>query len=155
MKASIELLGALQTALTDELTALDQYAPHRGRAEAWGYGVFVGYIDERIGDERKHAEALIRRMYELEGVPNTVARNPVSVASDLMNGLLSDRLAEMGAIAKYNAAIKIAVEQGDNATRDLLVSILKDEDDHLIDIEKRLVQIAQTQLPQWLSLQIG
>ena len=42
-----------------------------------------------------------------------------------------------------------------SATRALLEGILKDEDDHLLDIEKRLVQIAQVQLAQWLSLQIG
>ena len=155
MQASTQMIDALNALLADELTAIDQYISHRGRAAAWGYGVFVTYIDERIADEQAHAELLIKRIYELEGVPNTVRRNTVTVAADLFNGLGNDRLAEIGAVAKYNEAIALAEASGDNATRALLEGILKDEDDHLLDIEKRLVQIAQVQLAQWLSLQIG
>lgn len=155
MQASTPIIDTLNALLTDELTAIDQYISHQGRAAAWGYGVFVTYIDERISDERSHAELLIKRIYELEGVPNTVLRNTVTVAADLFNGLGNDRLAEIGAVAKYNEAIDLAEACGDNATRALLEGILKDEDDHLLDIEKRLVQIAQVQLAQWLSLQIG
>ena len=155
MRATIELLDALNVLLADELTAIDQYSPHVGRAESWGYAKHAAYIAERRDDERKHADMLIRRIYELEGVPVTTTRNEVRTNSDLFNALLDDRMAEIGAIAKYNAAIKIAVQSGDDATRDMLTSILKDEDDHLLDLEKLLVQIAQVQLPQWLSMQIS
>lgn len=155
MKDPAGMIAQLNTLLADELTAIDQYNPHRGRAQAWGYGVFVTYIDERIDDEIKHSRALIRRIYELGGTPDTVARNEVYHAANMLEGLTHDRAAEQGAIEKYNTAIAFATATGDNATRDLLVDILKDEDDHLIDIEKRLVQIAQTQYPQWLSTQIG
>jgi len=155
MKASTQLIDALNTLLTDELTAIDQYAPHEGRAQTWGYGIFAAYVAERTEDERKHAKALIQRIYELEGTPDTRTRNPVAYTTSLLDGLSHDRAAEVGAIAKYNSAIAIAVSLGDNATRDMLVANLKDEDDHLLDIEKRLVQAAQVTPAQWLSTQIG
>lgn len=154
MKGPGNLIDALNGLLTDELTAIDQYAPHEARAETWGYKVFVEYIAERIADERKHAKALIQRIYELEGVPDTKTRNPVHQSADLIAGLGLDLTAEQGAIKKYNAAIELAVAVGDNVTRDLLVANLKDEDDHLLDIEKRLEQIQQVQAGQWLSTQI-
>lgn len=155
MKSNPEMIAVLNALLTDELTALDQYKPHEARAHTWGFGVFVTYIDERIADEEKHAKALIRRIYELEGVPDTVARNPVNVApNDIIDGLRNDREAEIGAIAKYNEAIRMATEYGDNATRDMLEDNLKDEDDHLVDIEKRLVQVVMVTPAQWLSTQI-
>lgn len=156
MKSNPQMIAALNALLADELTAIDQYKPHEARAQTWGFDVFVTYIAERIGDEEKHAKALIRRIYELEGVPDTVARNPVNVApNDIIDGLRNDREAEIGAIAKYNEAIRMAADSGDNATRDMLEGILKDEDDHLIDIEKRLVQAALVTPAQWLSTQIG
>ena len=156
MNATKNLLEQLQVLLTDELTALDLYSPHRGFAAARGYGTFVGYIDERIGDERKHADMLVKRIYELEGTPDTVARNSLpEQTADLFEGLMQDRQAEIGAIIKYNVAIATAVASGDNATRDILAGILADEDDHLLDIERRLIQITQVTRPQWLSLQIG
>lgn len=156
MQTTPRILTELQIALADELTALDLYTPHQGKAEAWGYGVFVTYIAERTDDERKHVQRLIKRICELGGTPDTTARNPLpEPAGDLITGLHQDRLAEMGAIAKYNHAVQIATEDGDNATRAMLEEILQDEDDHLLDIERRLVQIAQVTAPQWLSMQIG
>ena len=145
------MVASLNGLLTDELTALDQYIPHKQRAVTWGYTAFVEYIEERIADERKHAEGLVKRIYEIGGTPDTVKRNLVIVGADLPGGL--DRVAEEGAIAKYNTAIELAAKCCDNATRDLLAANLKDEDDHLRDIEMRLVQIAQMQPDQWLSTQ--
>lgn len=155
MKSNPQMIAALNALLADELTAIDQYAPHLGRASQWGFKVFVDYIQERLDDERKHAAMLIKRIYELEGEPDTVARNPVNVSqADIIAGLTFDKAAEEGAIQKYNDAIKIAQASNDDATREMLTAILKDENDHLVDIEARLVQAALVTPAQWLSTQI-
>ena len=52
----------------------------------------------------------------------------------------------MSAVANYNAAIKLAVEVGDNATKEILDGILLDEDSHVDVIEEKLDQVAQ-----WVS----
>ena len=60
----------------------------------------------------------------------------------------------MGAVKSYNAGIKLAVEVADNATKELLESILKDEDGHVDNIEAQLDQIKQMGLPQYLTNQV-
>jgi bacterioferritin len=67
----------------------------------------------------------------------------------------NDLAAEMGAIKSYNAAIKLAVEVGDNATKEMLDSILNDEDGHVDEIETQQDQIKQMGLPTYLNNQVG
>jgi len=47
------------------------------------------------------------------------------------------------AVKAYNAAIKLAQDAGDNATKEILDSILKDEDSHVDEIETQQDQIKQ------------
>jgi bacterioferritin len=63
--------------------------------------------------------------------------------------------AENGAIQGYNDGIKLAVEVGDNGTRELLESILKDEEDHIDWIEAQFDQIKQMGIQVYLSEQIS
>ncbi len=55
----------------------------------------------------------------------------------------NDRVAEEGAIKGYNESIRLAVEVGDNGTRELFESILKEEEDHIDGLEAQLDQITQ------------
>jgi len=43
---------------------------------------------------------------------------------------------------------------GDHATRDMLVDILNDEDEHIDEIEELMDQIEQMTLPIFLSTQV-
>jgi bacterioferritin len=56
-------------------------------------------------------------------------------------------------IKSYNAAIKLAGEVGDYATRELLEKILQDEDAHIDEIEEIMDQIKQMTLPVFLTTQ--
>ena len=67
----------------------------------------------------------------------------------------NDHAAEVTAIAHYNAGIKLAVELADNGTRELLESILKDEEGHIDWIEAQLGQIEQMSLQNYLVEQLG
>ena len=65
----------------------------------------------------------------------------------------NDRQAEEAAIRDYNADIGLAAELGDNGTRDLLQSILTDEEDHLDWLETQLDQIKQMGIQIYLTEQ--
>ena len=60
----------------------------------------------------------------------------------------------MGAVKSYNAGILLAGEVKDYATREILESILKDEDGHVDEIEANQDQIAQMGLPIYLANQV-
>jgi bacterioferritin len=58
------------------------------------------------------------------------------------------------AIRGYNGTIRLAVEVGDNNTRELLKSILNKEEDHIDWLEAQLDQIKQMGLQNYLAEQI-
>jgi bacterioferritin len=155
MKGNAQLLQSLNGLLADELGAINQYMVHAEMVENWGYMKLGKMIQTRAITEMKHAEKLIARILFLEGIPTVNKLSEIHIGSDIPKQFDNDHAAEMGAIKSYNAAIKLAVEVSDNATKEILDSILNDEDGHVDEIEAQQDQIKQMGLPQYLSIQIG
>jgi bacterioferritin len=155
MKGNSQLLAALNGLLADELGAISQYMVHSEILENWGYGKLGKMLEKRAITEMKHAEKLIGRILFLEGVPIVDKLSPIHIGSDVPKQFDNDLAAEMGAVKSYNAAIKLAVDVADNATKELLDAILKDEDDHVDEIETQQDQVRQMGLPQYLTNQVG
>jgi bacterioferritin len=155
MKGNEKLLKTLNSLLADELGAISQYMVHAEMVENWGYGKLNKMIRARAVTEMKHAEKLIERILFLEGIPIVDKLSAIHIGADVPKQFNNDLAAEMGAIRSYNAAIKLAQEVADNATKEILDSILNDEDGHVDEIEAQQDQIKQMGLPQYLSIQIG
>ena len=64
-----------------------------------------------------------------------------------------DQEAELAAVHAYNAAIRLAHEVDDQATADLLTTILKMEEGHGDWAEKQRVQFQQMGLENYLANQ--
>jgi bacterioferritin len=155
MKGNAQLLKALNGLLADELGAINQYMVHAEMVENWGYMKLGKMIQSRAVTEMKHAEKLIGRILFLEGTPIVSKLSDIHIGADVPKQFNNDHVAEIGAVKSYNAAIKLAADVSDNATKELLDSILKDEDGHVDEIEAQQDQIKQMGLPQYLSNQIG
>lgn len=151
MKGKPEIIEKLNFLLADELTAVNQYFVHAEECGDWGYGVLHGSIEKRSIDEMKHAEKLISRILFLEGTPVVDKLNKMHIADSVPGMLENDKNAEVEAIKNYNEAIKLASELLDNGTKELLDSILKDEESHLDYIEEQLDQIEQMGLEHYLT----
>jgi len=155
MKGNSQLVQAMNGLLADELAAINQYMVHSEIAENWGYNKLGKMIEKRAVTEMKHAEKLIGRIIFLEGIPIVDKLSPIHIGSDVPKQFDNDLAAEMGAIKSYNAAIKLAQEVGDNATKEILDSILNDEDAHVDEIETQQDQVKQMGLAQYLINQVG
>jgi bacterioferritin len=155
MKGNEQLIKALNGLLADELTAINQYMVHSEMAENWGYEKLGKMIQTRAIVEMKHAEKLIGRILFLEGTPTVSKLNDLHIGAEVPKQFENDLGFEMTAVKGYNAAIKLAAEVADNATKELLESILKDEDGHVDQIEAQLDQIKHMGLPQYLTNQVG
>ncbi|MBP2636125.1 MAG: bfr [Firmicutes bacterium] len=155
MKGNSQLIETLNSLLADELSAINQYIVHSEMCANWGYEKLHARFEKRAIDEMKHAEKLIARILFLEGIPVVSNLNPIHIGSDVIKQLENDHIAEEGAIAAYNAAIKLAGEVNDFATRELLEDILKDEDDHIDKIEELQDQVSHMTLPIFLTTQVG
>lgn len=155
MKGNDKLIKALNGLLADELTAINQYVVHSEMAENWGYGKLKKSVRARSITEMKHAEKLIERILFLEGTPIVGDLNKIHIGADVPKQLANDLSAEMTAVEGYNRAIKLAADVGDNATKEILEDILKDEDGHVNEIEEKLDQLKQMGVPQFLAIQAG
>jgi bacterioferritin len=155
MKGNPKLLDSLNSLLADELTAINQYMVHSEMAENWGYDRLSKMVRDRAIVEMKHAEKLIERILFLEGTPIVSKLRDIHIGSDIPKQFTNDLAAEMTAVKGYNDAIRLAVEVGDNATKDILESILEQEDDHVDEIETQQDQITQMGLAQYLNRQVS
>jgi len=154
MKGNKKLLEHLNIRLAEELTAINQYMVHSEMCDAWGYGKLHKVIEKRAIDEMKHAEKLIARILFLEGRPIVSDLNKIHIGAEIPKMHENDRAAEEGAIKGYNESIQFAAEVGDNGTRDLLVAILKEEEDHIDNLEAQLDQISQMGIQNYLVEQL-
>jgi bacterioferritin len=154
MKGDPKLIKTMNSLLADELTAINQYMVHSEMCDSWGYEKLHETIEKRAIQEMKHAESLIGRILFLEGIPVVSELKKIFIGAEVPKMLEFDRKAEFEAIKAYNAAIKLAGEVGDFATRELLEKILQDEDKHIDEIEELMDQVKQMTLPIFLTTQI-
>jgi bacterioferritin len=155
VKGNTKLIDVLNSLLADELTAVNQYMVHGEVCENWGYEKLHGHFQKRAVDEMKHAEKLIGRIIFLEGIPIVSEYRKITIGSEVPKQLDNDHVLEESAIKSYNDAIKFAGDVGDFATREILESILQDEDRHIDGIEELQDQLKQMGLPVFLSAQIA
>ncbi|NCF69248.1 MAG: bacterioferritin, partial [Chloroflexi bacterium] len=144
------LLTALNQLLADELTAISQYMVHSEMCDNWGYDKLHKAIEQQAHDEMHHAEWLIQRVIFLEGAPVVSKLNPILIGQTVMDMIGHDQEAELAAVRAYNAAIRLAHEVNDQATADLLTTILKMEEGHSDWAEKQRAQIEQMGLENYL-----
>jgi bacterioferritin len=155
MKGNAKVIATLNSLLADELTAVNQYMVHSEMCDNWGYGHLHEKIEKRAIDEMKHAEKLIARIIFLEGIPKVNVLNKIAIGKDVQTQIQNDHMAEADAIKQYNAAVQQALELSDNGTREILDSILKDEEDHIDWLEAQMDQINQMGIQNYLVEQIG
>jgi bacterioferritin len=154
MQGNPKVIAELNTALKEELTAINQYFLHAEMCENWKYDKLGDYIKKQSIDEMKHAEVLIERILFLDGTPNMTDLLHITVGKNVKEQLASDLNLEIEAVGMYNRAIEVAREQGDNASRELFERLLKDEEEHVDWLEAQLHQIDEMGYERYLSQQI-
>lgn len=155
MKGNERIIAVLNDLLADELTAINQYMVHSEMCANWQFERLHEVIEKRAIEEMKHAEMHIARLLFLEGMPIVSDLKKMHIGENVEVQLKNDLSSELGAIAAYNQAIRLAVEVDDNGTREMLESILKDEENHLDWLEAQLDQIKQMGIQIYLNRQVA
>jgi bacterioferritin len=154
MKGNDKILAVLNDLLSDELTAINQYIVHSEMCADWRYEKLHKAIEGRAIEEMGHAEKLIVRILFLEGTPIVSNLKKMHIGANVEEQHRNDRASEVEAVAAYNAAIKLAVEVGDNGSREMFEATLTDEEAHLDWLEAQLDQIEQMGLQNYLVEQV-
>ena len=154
MKGNEKILAALNNLLSDELTAISQYMVHSEMCDNWRYAELHKHIEERAITEMKHAERLIARILFLDGTPVVSNLKKINIGATIEAQFDNDLAAEYGAVKGYNDGIRLAYELGDNGSRELMDSILTDEEDHVDWLEAQIGQVKLMGLQTYLVEQV-
>lgn len=154
MQGSPKVLAALNEALKEELTAINQYFLHGEMCENWHYSKLADHIRKESIDEMRHAEALIERILFLDGIPIMTEAMQLTIGSNVQAQLESDLKLEINAVAMYNRFVQLARDEADNASRELFERLLRDEERHVDWLEAQIHQIRELGYERYLSQQI-
>jgi bacterioferritin len=155
MKGKAEVLEVLQKMLKEELGSISQYFVHAEMLENWGYERLSGNTRKISINEMKHAETLIERILFLEGTPNLAELPKLNIGKDVKSQLENDLTLEKGAIVDYNAGVATCRNVGDNASADIIKTILEVEEEHADFFETQLSLIEQMGMANYLAQQLA
>lgn len=155
MKGNQKVIAVLNALLADELAARDQYFIHSRMLSEWGLTRAAERIAHEMEDETEHADALIRRILFLEGVP-AMTPSKLDVGADLQDIFTKDLAVEMLVVRNLREAIALCEAEQDYVTREILVKMLDDtEEDHAHWLEQQLGLIRMVGLQNYLQSQMA
>lgn len=142
MKGSQTIIDALNSVLTKELTAINQYFLHARMLQNWGLEKIGKLEYEASIDEMKHADMVIKRILFLEGLPNLQKLDKLKIGQSVTEVIEADLEVEYSAVPHLKKCIQQAESEHDYVTRDLFLDILKSEEHHIdwLETQRDLVK---------------
>lgn len=128
MQGDPRIIDLLNQVLRKELTGINQYFIHSRMCKNWVYAVLTKVDYEESLGEMKHAAKIIERILFLDGVPNLSDYDPILIGQSVKQQIDHDLSLEMAALAVLRPGIRLCLEAGDHATRELLEHIVEDEE---------------------------
>ena len=153
MQGDKKVIDFLNQALTNELTAINQYWLHYRVLKNWGVEKLAEYERHESIDEMKHADTLADRILFLEGLPNFQALHKLKVGETVEEILKADLALEMEAVPLLKDAIAHSEGVRDYTSREVFERILESEEEHVDYIETQFEMISRMGLQNYIQLQ--
>jgi len=154
MQGDKKAIEHLNSALKNELTAINQYFLHARMLKDWGLSHLAGKEHDASLDEMKHADQLIQRILFLEGLPNLQDLGKLLIGENAQEILECDLKLEHQALPDLRTAIEYCEGAGDYVSRELFSSILASEEEHIDWLETQLALIERVGLQNYQQSQI-
>lgn len=156
MKGNTKIIDILNSLLTCELSAADQYFIHSRMYEDWGFKKLHERIAHEQEEELEHASRLVERILFLEGTPNVASRDALKVGKDVPEMLTNDLQVEYEVGQALKDAIAVCELEKDYQTREILEVLLRDtEEDHTYWLEQQLGLINKIGTQNYLQAQMS
>jgi bacterioferritin len=142
----------LQTALSMELTAVNQYLLHAHTLEDWGLDKLAARMRAEMQEELGHAGQFIDRILFLGGTPALQPTKTPEMAQSLKGLFEADKTEEQGAIGFYSTAARDAADANDIGTRTLFEKIVVDEEGHWDWLDRQIATLDRMGEPAFMSI---
>jgi bacterioferritin len=157
VKGDSKVIALLNEVLKAELTAINQYFLHAEMCANWGFYRLAGVSRKESIEEMVHAEKLMERILYLEGTPTMTELFKINIGQNVPAQLKFDLQLEYDAVKRLNQGIGLCREVKDDGSRELLKSILLEEEHHIDWLEAQLHALeemgTQNYLAQWMGSQ--
>src|ERR1700709_79080 len=145
-----KVIEHLNTQLTNELTAINQYFLHARILAHWGVTKLGKQEYRESIDEMKHADKLIQRILFLDGLPNVQRMNQVAVGETVEEILNADLRLETKALDDLREGIAYCESVRDFVSRELLVYILESEEEHVDFLDRQFDLLRQIGIERYI-----
>ncbi|BBK30654.1 bacterioferritin [Stella humosa] len=155
MKTDAEVIVHLNRLLKNELTAINQYFLHARTLKHWGFERLGKKVYEESIGEMRHADRLIQRILMIDGHPNLQDLGKLLIGENVVECLESDLRLESTARRDVLAAVAHCERVQDYVSREIVVAILEDTEEHIDFLETELGLVEKVGLPNYLQSQMG
>ncbi|BCK76137.1 MAG: bacterioferritin [Acetobacter sp.] len=150
-----KVIEHLNIQLTNELTAINQYFLHARTLNHWGVTLLGKKEYEESIEEMRHADWLIERILYLGGLPNVQRYNTILIGQSVKEILECDLKLEEKALGDLREGIAYCESVRDYVSRDLLLKILDNEEEHEDFIDRQFDLIKQVGIENYIQLNSG
>lgn len=155
MQGNQKVIDALNDGLTIELTAINTYFVHAKMCKNWGLHRLADHFYHEAVEEMKHAEWLIDRILFLDGTPEIARYDVIRVGHDAKEQIENGLQLELKAVATYNGGIKLAIDENDGGSREVMEKILVQTEESVDWAEAQLYLIDKMGIENYLAMQMG
>jgi bacterioferritin len=153
MQGDPTVIAHLNSALKNELTAINQYFLHARMLRHWGVTKLGKHEYEESIDEMKHADRLVDRVLFLGGLPNLQDLGKLLIGEDVTEILECDLKLEQQAMPELRDAIAYCETVRDYISRELFEDILESEEEHVDFLETQFDLIKRIGIENYIQLQ--